>query len=361
MDYQDRIVFLVGAGLVQDAGLPISTTLAQKLRETLIAAATSDLVRPGERAHAETLLSVLRLLIGGIRFQEGVLNRDPDRPVNIEQVAVAAIQLSRRYENPIASYASGWHERLSALETRAPDVLQHFVDFIYSQLNEWLTLSDVKRAAYLARLVDFVKEANGIDIFTLNYDTCVERTLNEVAKQQFVNGFLEDGWHPELFASPPSICLYKLHGSLDWVDDEAYGLCASQFPRHKHAEDIDPSHPPLLIFGTNQKLSARQPFLTLAYYFSEAVRSTATLVIIGYSFGDEYINAIIEQGLRTNARLRIVVVAPDASVQTGSSALLSNNPRVLALDSTALEAFNTGALLMRVRALIAEARESEPF
>jgi len=36
------------------------------------------------------------------------------------------------------------------------------------------------------------------------------------------------------------------------------------------------------------------------------------LTIIGYSFGDEYVNQIIEQGMRKNPKLRVVVVSPEA-------------------------------------------------
>lgn len=99
-------------------------------------------------------LAALRFLIGGIRFQRGILNRDPDEEINIEDVAVAAIELRERRRNPLAPYMSGWHERLGGLEKPNPDTLRLLVDFIYSQLGKGPATPRTSEIAYLARLGD---------------------------------------------------------------------------------------------------------------------------------------------------------------------------------------------------------------
>jgi hypothetical protein len=128
-----RVTILTGAGLCKQVDLPTSVELAANLKKALITA--GDAVASGLSADAQERarlhLATYRFLNGGIRFQQGILNGDPDLDVNIEQIAVAAQELQGRARNPISPYSSGWHERLVELERRAPDLLSTFVDYIY--------------------------------------------------------------------------------------------------------------------------------------------------------------------------------------------------------------------------------------
>ena len=137
MTDRTRITFLVGAGLVKDAGLPMSIELATNLKLALQDASENE-EDSARKNLARKLLSLFRFLNGGVRFQEGFLDRDPDSPVNIEQIAAAALSLRQRLENPIAPYTSGWHQRLSELEAVGPDLMSDFENFIYSRLTDWL-------------------------------------------------------------------------------------------------------------------------------------------------------------------------------------------------------------------------------
>jgi hypothetical protein len=361
MSSPTRVTLLVGAGLVADAGLPKSVDLALKLKEALAEASANTRLDESQRALAELQLAAFHFLNGGIRFQEGILNRDPDNPVNIEQIAVAALELQARLENPLAPYTSGWHQRIVELEKQRPDLLERFVDFMYSQLATWLQFESLDKISYLARLADFCSDGFGVDIFSLNYDLCIETALSRIAKKAFVNGFTEEGWRPPaLWEIDTPIRLFKLHGSLDWAEDEAYGVCSFQFPRHKDAEDIEGKTRPLLIFGTNHKLSAREPFLSLAYHFSQRVLSTTTFAIVGYSFGDNYINEIIKQGLRTNSRLKIIIVSPKPAEQIVRFPLL-DHPRIKIIRKGTEEALNKSLLLNEVREVLKDALNEEPF
>lgn len=357
---QDRITFLVGAGLVKDAKLPMSVELVTKLKESLHEVSDNTESSSEEKALAGSLLAAMRFISGAIRFQRGVLNDDPDNPINIEQISVAAIELQSRMENPLAPYTSGWHERIIELEKQSPKVLATFIDFIYSRLKTWLTFERLEDIAYLTKFRDFCINNRGIDIFSLNYDLCIESALRIIADELFENGFTQDGWNPASFHKDASINLFKLHGSLDWVEDSAYGVCSLEFPRHKDAEDIE-EHRPLLIFGTSHKLSPREPFLSLTYQFLQSILKSPVLIIIGYSFGDDYINEIIKQGLWSNTRLKIVIVSPCAEEQVRNSELLHRNPRVHPIPKTAKDALEDGSLLMQVRGMVKELEHEEPF
>jgi NAD-dependent SIR2 family protein deacetylase len=309
-----RIALLAGAGLSADAGLPMSVELARRLREKLIALihtseGTQDAAKAREQA--KRWLALFHFLDGGVRFQEGILNRDPGNSVNIEQIAIAAEELHNRTTNPLAAYAAGWHRRIDELENSDPMLLRSFVDFTYGSVDE--QLRNPRDVSYLEGLRDLCIDGAGLDIFTLNYDLCVEKALS-AASEKFANGFNEKGiWSPETFSDGAAINLFKLHGSLDWVDDAVYGLCSLAYPRHENADTIQGDDTrPHLVFGTAHKLSAKEPFLTLAYYFSKATLQTQILAVVGYSFADEHVNQIIEQGMKKNANLRLIVASPSS-------------------------------------------------
>jgi len=365
MSEENRLALLAGAGLTVDAGLPTSVQLAKRLRGALLEISQSSeggSTAVERREQAEHWLSLFNFLDGGVRFQEGVLNRDPDMDVNIEQIAIAALELQSRMTNPLAAYAAGWHRRIEQLEEKKPALLGSFVDFTYSRLQEWLALGDPKSASYLRGLGELCIDGNALDIFTLNYDLCIETALT-AASMKFSNGFDSSGvWSPLAFNESAQVRLHKLHGSLDWVDDQIYGLCSLQFPRHENAETIKGDDVrPQLIFGTAHKLSAREPFLTLAYHFSQRVLRTKVMAVVGYSFGDEHINQIIEQGLKKNGRLRLVVVSPKADELVHGQRFLDRNPRVTTIIAGAKTALNERLLTDRLREVLKDVSTEAPF
>jgi hypothetical protein len=330
-----------------------------------VAASCSDRTEDADCARAKLHLATYRFLNGGIRFQLGVLDRDPNQDINIEQIAVAAQELQNRAVNPLSPYASGWHDRLVEIERQAPDILSTFTNFIYSQLDHWLSLDSerTEKLHYLRHLFEICGAQYGVDVFSLNYDLCIETALQKYAKKDFVNGFTEEGWRPDVFRAEVPIRVFKLHGSLDWVEDQAYGLCSLQHPRNKWAENIEGENVrPLLIFGTAHKLTPREPFLSLAYAFSQAVLKTTVLAVIGYSFGDEYVNQIIRQGIERNPKLRVLVISPDANIHVERVDFLQGRkPRIEDLSTTAETALTEGRFLNRIRELIERASNEEPF
>jgi hypothetical protein len=365
MSEENRIALLAGAGLSANAELPMSVALADRLRSTLMQLGQSTEGTEAARVareRAKHWLALYNFLNGGVRFQEGVLDRNPDRPVNIEQVAIAAEELIARSRNPLAAYAAGWHRRIDELEQQDPLLLKSFLEFTYSRLTEELTLKDPMKASYIEGLKDLCIEGRELDVFTLNYDLCIETALT-AGSVPFSNGFDSKGvWSPSMFSAPAAVRLYKLHGSLDWVDDEVYGLCSLQFPRHEIAQSIQSDETrPTLIFGTAHKLSAREPFLTLAYHFSQRVLKAKVLAIVGYSFGDEHVNQIIEQGMKKNSGLRVIVVAPDAQRAVQDVRFLDRNPRVFQVPEQAKIAFNDKLLRNQIRECLKDVSEEAPF
>lgn len=351
----DPVTILAGAGLCVDAGLDDSVRLASRLARYLQAKA----VEPNNE-EAKTLLNLLYFILGGIRFQWGRQGTNPDQPVNIEQIATAALRLRFRHEDPLAPYVSGWADRIVDLEHQQDGALERFSEVIFARLKEWLATPSPHQIEYLNRMTDLHGKEACISIFSLNYDLLIETALLN-AHRPFVNGFHQGRWSPEVFTGNSDIRIYKLHGSLDWVEDEMHGICSLTFDRHAKAEDFEVQKPPLLIFGTNAKLTGRDPFLTLVHAFAQHLRLTKVLVSIGYSFSDKYINEIIEQRMRDNLPLRLVLVSPNADRIKQSNSFLENSPRVTTLSYGALDALNKGAVRSEILRLLEETKQEAPF
>lgn len=166
-----------------------------------------------------------------------------------------------------------------------------------------------------------------VNIFTLNYDTLVEQAADAtgvVVLDGFV-GTIQRYFRPESYDHDlyfPAettegrvhrldrvIHLYKLHGSLTWRSeapsvDNPYGITNNAAT----AEDLATP----LIYPTPAKFGETlgMPYAELFRRFASAVvRPQSTLIVVGYGFGDDHVNAIIRQALAVPS-FTLVVVDP---------------------------------------------------
>ncbi|EGO8386122.1 hypothetical protein EWY11_07680 [Enterococcus faecalis] len=71
----------------------------------------------------------------------------------------------------------------------------------------------------------------------------------------------------------------------------------------------------LMIYPSSNKYesSYQQPFFEMMSRFQQETRAKNTLlIIVGYSFGDAHINAMIYEALNVNSSITVIFVAPDA-------------------------------------------------
>jgi len=124
-------------------------------------------------------------------------------------------------------------------------------------------------------------------------------------------GFNSDGiWNDNFFNTDEAKINYsKIHGSLDWYlsEDDTYSL-----PNHEVA--FNPLNPderkPHIILGFEYKLFSVDPFFTLLQQFIQKLKVAKLLVVIGYSFFDNYLNNIIIRHLNSNENGRLLIVDP---------------------------------------------------
>lgn len=147
-----------------------------------------------------------------------------------------------------------------------------------------------------ARWVRHATRKQAIEVFTTNYDILFERSL-ESARVPVFDGFV-GAWQPyfhaealeseETLPGPQFVRLWKIHGSINWMEREI--AMARRIVRISGEPDSDGT----MVFPSQQKYdeSRKQPYQALMDRLSAVLaRDGALLVACGYSFGDEHINA----------------------------------------------------------------------
>jgi hypothetical protein len=350
-----KVAFLVGAGLSKSAHLPTSVELAEHFKERIQQSA--------DGSKAPVLLKHLHYYIeGGIRLQRAKLGQDPSTSVNIEDIAIAVRRLQTREQNPLAPFVSGWHPHLVEMLSCEPLLLDKFLDVLFDHIQAELGSPQPEAIAFLDRLADIAIGVGGLDIFSLNYDLCIEKALAEKQGFRLIDGFDTNGWRLELFREdgPNLLRLYKLHGSLDWVDAPESGLISLSKVDPETAAELE-GLPPHLVFGTDVKLTVQQPFFSLAHLLFEALCRINFLVVIGYGFGDEYINSLIDQCMRINRRLRLLVIDPYAEqIALRNPQLVGSNPNVYCETAYAKDVIENHGLRKLILKKLQEV-EGDPF
>jgi SIR2-like protein len=179
-------------------------------------------------------------------------------------------------------------------------------------LRELVRIPDASRVGYLAPLLNLAAQQGVATIATLNYDLSVEMLaqLHGVAIDRGLEGWVDSGtwdWSSE------GVRLLKLHGSIDWGYEqsprEEWGL-PDRTARLVN-ELTDQSLDPVVLFGQRAKLRADGPFLDLLQRFVLDLDGASHLVVIGYSFRDDHVNAVIRRWLNADRERAISVVDPD--------------------------------------------------
>jgi len=166
-----------------------------------------------------------------------------------------------------------------------------------------------------------------VELFTTNYDLLLERSM-ENCSVPFFDGFIGSVtpfFVPESVEAEPSkhsqsvyppktwTRLWKLHGSINWYISDSQNGNPARISRSS-GSDI-PVGSELVIFPSREKYaqSRKLPFLTFQDRLRRFVSySSCLMVVIGYSFGDQHLNEIIFQGLRSNPDLAVTVFCHSA-------------------------------------------------
>jgi hypothetical protein len=297
MANDDSIIFLLGAGASKEAGLPISTMMIDNVEKLLN---TEEDWKPYKELY--------HCLKSSILHGFGINGEYNQNLLNIEILVDTMDELSKSIKHPIYPFVGSWIPRLAELTKNNFKMIDELRGKIISKLFGWMKYEQEEKIEYFKGFLRFQEEWKHIvRIFTLNYDLCVEHSCERGKINRGIDNLTHE-WNWKNFEneekSEYNIILYKLHGSIDW-SREGSGLVKE---RKNDIGDEEAA----LIFGTAYKLQYLDPFLYLIYEFRRRTLDpkTATIICIGYSFGDEHINGIMGQSINDNSKRKIIVVSP---------------------------------------------------
>ncbi len=175
------------------------------------------------------------------------------------------------------------------------------------------TIVSEDKIDYLAPLKEFIGKYKTLDIFSVNYDTCIEQFCKEYSLR-YTDGF-ELYWHPELFDRDYDVNHYKIHGSVMWylTDRGTYVKIPIASTEEDEIELITgETAKTLMVYPMGGKWEYAEPLLELIRRLHEGLENAEVCIVIGYSFRDEYIRRIFFEAAQKNKDLTIFLISPDA-------------------------------------------------
>lgn len=179
-------------------------------------------------------------------------------------------------------------------------------------LESFKDVGDIKSIASMYGMVRRVikdDESDGLQVFTTNYDGVIEEYARETGFE-IINGFeyrrtMDHVWVGEWEARTNKKPLYltKLHGSVSWYKDDDGNL--------REAKDVTqrPADRSVMIAPTEgPKDYGRKPFPELKSHFEDEMKDVKVLLVIGFSYRDEYIVDVIKKNL--DRGMKLISVSP---------------------------------------------------
>ena len=246
-------------------------------------------------------------------------------PHNLEE----QIDKTRQFIEKLIALIESMKDRLH-LEKELQDILNTLITGILKQ-EMGITRKGKKAAQYLIRfLMSFASRPNSrnrLNIFTTNYDRIIEYgatlaglhlldrfvgPLNPILRSSRLD--LDMHYHPPGIRGEPRYVegvarFTKLHGSLDWIYDDhqvrRVGLSFGGDKNKTKGAEISVIYPN----SDKDRETSYYPYVELMRDYAAGVcRPNSTLVLYGYSLGDEHINRVIEDML-TIPSTHLVIIA----------------------------------------------------
>ena len=328
-------VVLLGAGASVDAGVPDAHRLTKVVYDKL---------RRGDAEAAQ----LFGFVVAKLQVRSARLGGSPFDQVNIEDAYDALKRLLQRDRDVIGEFVSSWEPLIDLPKKRVStfkikDDLERAIRIHFDQRSgrvsteinsEYLrsaiegvlgTSSPIESSQILRRYVDtlaevitsdetkidyLVKFLNAIAgkvqcVATLNYDTLFERAAEQA---HCTPDYGLSSWTNERLVrfQPGCVRLLKLHGSVNWFvrdqDDITFEPTRDRWNLPQRA---------MIFGGQTDKLNPNGPFLPLRHEFQKLLGKSTVLAVIGYSFSDDHLNAVIRSWLAVKRKAKIIVVDPD--------------------------------------------------
>jgi hypothetical protein len=336
-DSRRRLVVLLGAGASVEAGLLTSRDLTEKIYNDIAA-----------RRGSEYAL-ILGYVIAKLKTRNAKIGKSPYEPIEVEELFDALSILFRRDQSLLSEFVERWDTTIAehfvsydtnaierALEAIVSRIVQRSSRGGFSLSGFSSDFSNLAKAlqpkssisqptnrfydpqqpffdaliknlsvdpAKLSYLYPLLQSDEIALIATLNYDLGVETAAGQIGKEI---DYGLDHWQRMKrveWNRKPSIRLLKLHGSINWTG-------AAENVKVSSVGVEDRERRVMIFGGTENKLSSAGPFLQFLYRFERSLFTSGRLLVVGYSFRDPHINAVLRRWYLTRNKAEIAIINP---------------------------------------------------
>jgi hypothetical protein len=296
---RNSIVFLFGAGASVDAGVPTTFSFV------------ADFNMYVKESHPESFELLSKILTLREEYNVKVLGQEK-KAVDVEQLLDTLRRLIVREKEPLIYFYKKAELRVKFRQNEVVFLEKLLQNFIRKRV----IVEKQEKLGYLQELFRFDKP---LVIFSTNYDTCIEQTcyLNH---RSYTDGF-DITWNEHNFEDSHDVLHYKLHGSVIWYQNERTKECV-KIPVSAFTELFEDPIDLKLIYGEQvkplliypaQKAEYVEPLTDLQLMFKKTLfQRTKFLVVVGYSFRDDYIAHMLWDASRVNEDLHIIIVDPNS-------------------------------------------------
>jgi hypothetical protein len=285
-------LFFLGAGASVAAGVPATFELVDGFLK--------ELENNKESKKLEFLKQVVTTLKKGELGKNGV---------DVELLLEALSQMESASECiPLKFFQKGKCILGDDYKSEATELRRELQDFIKKK-----GLVAKSKIQYLKDLLMFT-EANPqpLDIFSVNYDICIEQFCH-VFEKTYTDGFYLD-WEPKsLEREDVSLRLHKVHGSITWYETDKGSLV--KLPIKSEAAEVElitGEKASALMLYPMRKLEYSEPLMSLLMMLRDKLSKTNFAFIIGYSFRDNQLKRIFWNAAKKNKELILFLVTPSA-------------------------------------------------
>ena len=197
-------LFLLGAGASVEAGVPDTYKMANQM--------LSKFIENGNNNYAQ-YAKILKFVIGGLLFQQGINGENPFNGVNIEDLFNTVLLLSERHDSELSPFIGAWHPRIVDFESG---------DLRSFQSQELLNTINEPIEKYIKKKIDeFAREIKYHQSAFVHVDQ-IETFFNSVKfERQFIDAVRQVllGGEGILFRRTADVMMQELV-KMVWITDE---------------------------------------------------------------------------------------------------------------------------------------------
>lgn len=285
-----EVIFFLGAGASVNAGVPHTLEIVDKFINNII----------NDSTKSDTVKKIIQNL------KKWKKEKGEKEEIDVELLLETLERLENRNKDSLLIfYEPNPHNFPDHIDESS--IKNDLKEFIKS-----VGIVKTESIRYFDPFLGFLTDQTPLDIFSVNYDICLEQFCN-VYKKEYVDGF-DIKWNPKLFEREDiDFKLYKLHGSIIWYRTDTGNYVKIPIKSGKEQTKlITGEKAETLILYPMRKWEYAEPTLELLLILKKKLETAKFVFVVGYSFRDDHIREIFWDVARKNRDLVLILIDPNS-------------------------------------------------